>query len=172
MYIIYILIPLCVILAVAILTLLERRVLGNFQRRIGPDRVGIFGILQPIADAFKLLFKEMIVPGISNLVIFILAPILIFLLSLINWSVIPVFYGNVLINEINMGFLFIFAVSSLGVYGIIMAGWASNSKYAFLGGLRSAAQIISYEVSIGIIIMILLNLILFIKFYRLKKKNY
>jgi len=156
MYIIYILIPLCVILAVAILTLLERRVLGNFQRRIGPDRVGIFGILQPIADAFKLLFKEMIVPGISNLVIFILAPILIFLLSLINWSVIPVFYGNVLINEINMGFLFIFAVSSLGVYGIIMAGWASNSKYAFLGGLRSAAQIISYEVSIGIIIMIVL----------------
>ena len=156
MLLIYILIPLCVILAVAVLTLLERRVLGNFQRRIGPDRVGLFGILQPIADAFKLLFKEMIVPGISNLVIFILAPLLIFLLSLINWSVIPVFYGNVLINEINMGFLFIFAVSSLGVYGIIMAGWSSNSKYAFLGALRSAAQIISYEVSIGIIIMIIL----------------
>lgn len=153
---IFILIPLCVILAVAVLTLLERRVLGNFQRRIGPDRVGIFGILQPIADAFKLLFKEMIVPGISNLMIFIISPIVIFLLSLINWSVLPIFYGNVLINEINMGFLFIFAVSSLGVYGIIMAGWASNSKYAFLGSLRSAAQIISYEVSIGIIIMIVL----------------
>ena len=153
---IYILIPLCVILAVAILTLLERRVLGNVQRRIGPDRVELFGILQPIADVFKLLFKEMIVPGISNLIIFIVAPLIIFLLSLINWSVIPIFYGNVLINEINMGFLFIFAVSSLGVYGIIMAGWASNSKYAFLGALRSAAQIISYEVSIGIIIMIVL----------------
>ena len=156
MLVIYLLIPLCIILAVAVLTLLERRVLGNFQRRLGPDRVGIFGILQPIADAFKLLFKEMLVPGISNLIIFLLAPLVIFLLSLVNWSIIPFFYGNVLITEINMGLLFIFAVSSLGVYGIIMAGWASNSKYAFLGALRSAAQIISYEVSIGIIIMIVL----------------
>lgn len=153
---IYILIPLCIIFVVAILTLLERRVLANFQRRVGPDRVGLFGILQPIADAFKLLFKEMIVPSIANLFIFILSPLLIFLLSLINWSVIPIFYGNVLIKELDMGFLFIFAVSSLGVYGIIMAGWSSNSKYAFLGALRSAAQIISYEVSIGIIIMIVL----------------
>jgi len=153
---IYILIPLCIILAVAVLTLLERRVLGNFQRRIGPDRVGLFGILQPIADAFKLLFKETIIPSISNLFIFLLAPILTFILSLINWGVMPIFYGNVLVTELNMGFLFIFTVSSLGVYGIIMAGWASNSKYAFLGSLRSAAQIISYEVSLGIIVMIVI----------------
>lgn len=153
---IYILIPLCIILAVALLTLLERRVLGNFQRRVGPDRVGFFGVLQPIADALKLLFKETIVPGISNYIIFILSPLFTFWLSLINWGVIPFFYGHSLVVDLNMGFLFIFAVSSLGVYGIIMAGWASNSKYAFLGSLRSAAQIISYEVSIGIIIMILL----------------
>jgi len=119
MILIYILIPLCIILAVAVLTLLERRILGNFQRRIGPDRVGIYGILQPIADALKLIVKEMIIPGIANVFIFIWAPVIIFILSLINWSVIPMFYGNVLINEINMGFIFIFAVSSLGVYGII-----------------------------------------------------
>ena len=119
---IYFLIPLCIIFVVAILTLLERRILANFQRRIGPDIVGIFGILQPIADALKLLFKEIVVPYISNLFIFLLAPLIIFLLSLINWSIIPVFYGNILINELNMGFLFIFAIASLGVYGIIMAG--------------------------------------------------
>lgn len=153
---IYFLIPLCIILGVAFLTLVERRVLGNVQRRTGPDIVGVSGILQPIADAFKLIFKEMIFPGISSLLIFILSPLLIFLLSLISWGIIPFFYGNVLIQEINMGFLFIFAISSLGVYGIIMAGWSSNSKYAFLGSLRSAAQIISYEISIGIIIMIVL----------------
>lgn len=154
--IISIIIPLFIIFVVAILTLLERRVLANYQRRVGPDRVGLFGILQPIADALKLVFKEMVIPGISNILIFMLAPILIFLLSLINWSIIPIFYGNILINEINLGFLFIFAISSLGVYGIIMAGWSSNSKYAFLGAMRSAAQVISYEVSIGIIIMILI----------------
>lgn len=151
-----ILIPLLIIFVIAILTLLERRLLANFQRRVGPDKVGLFGILQPIADALKLLFKEMIVPGISNMFIFVAAPLLIFLLSLINWSIIPFFYGNVLIEELNLGFLFIFAISSLGVYGIIMAGWASNSKYAFLGSMRAAAQVISYEVSIGIIIMIVI----------------
>lgn len=154
--IIVILIPLFLILVIAILTLLERRLLANFQRRVGPDIVGIFGILQPIADALKLLFKEMIVPGIANIYIFILAPLVTFILSLLNWSIIPFFYGHVLVTEINLGFLFIFAISSLGVYGIIMAGWASNSKYAFLGAMRSAAQVISYEVSIGIIIVIVL----------------
>ena len=151
-----ILIPLFIIFVIAILTLLERRLLANFQRRLGPDQVGLFGILQPIADAFKLLFKEMIIPGIANIFIFIAAPLIIFLVSLINWSIIPFFYGNVLVAELNLGFLFIFAISSLGVYGIIMAGWASNSKYAFLGSMRAAAQVISYEVSIGIIIMIII----------------
>lgn len=151
-----ILIPLFFIFVIAILTLLERRLLANFQRRVGPDKVGLFGILQPIADALKLLFKEMIVPGISNIIIFIAAPLLVFLLSLLNWSIIPFFYGGVIIAEINLGFLFIFAISSLGVYGIIMSGWASNSKYAFLGAMRAAAQVISYEVSIGIILMIVI----------------
>ena len=154
--IIVILIPLCVILTVAILTLLERRLLANFQRRLGPDVVGFFGILQPIADAFKLIFKETIIPGISNIYIFLLAPLVTFVLSLINWSVIPFFYNHILVADINLGFLFMFAVSSLGVYGIIMAGWSSNSKYAFLGAMRTAAQVISYEISIGIIILILL----------------
>jgi len=153
---IMILIPLFFIFVIAILTLLERRLLANFQRRVGPDKVGLFGILQPIADALKLLFKEMVIPGISNIIIFISAPLLIFLLSLLNWSIIPFFYGGVIIAEINLGFLFIFAISSLGVYGIIMSGWASNSKYAFLGAMRAAAQVISYEVSIGIILMIVL----------------
>jgi NADH-quinone oxidoreductase subunit H len=118
----YLLLPLCLILAIAILTLLERRLLGNFQRRIGPDIVGLFGLLQPITDALKLLFKETIIPNLSNFNIFLLSPIIIFILSLINWGVIPFFYGHILIYEINIGFLFIFAISSLGVYGIIMAG--------------------------------------------------
>jgi len=141
-------------LTIAVLTLIERKLLANFQRRVGPMIVGYYGILQPIADALKLLIKEIIIPGLSNVGIFIGAPIVIFIVSLINYSIIPFYYGNVLISELNMGFIFIFAISSLGVYGIIMAGWASNSKYAFLGSLRSAAQVISYEVSIGIIVLL------------------
>jgi len=148
------LIPLCIILTIAVLTLIERKLLANFQRRVGPMVVGYYGILQPIADALKLLIKEIIIPGLANIGIFIGAPIVIFIVSLINYSIIPFYYGNVLISELNMGFIFIFAISSLGVYGIIMAGWASNSKYAFLGSLRSAAQVISYEVSIGIIVLL------------------
>lgn len=151
-----ILIPLFIILSIAILTLLERKLLANFQRRLGPDVVGFYGLLQPIADALKLLFKEMIIPSIANLTVFLGAPILIFLVSLINWSIIPFSYGHVLVEELHMGFLFIFAIASLGVYSIIMAGWASNSKYAFLGSLRSAAQVISYEVSIGLIVLLVI----------------
>lgn len=144
-----------ILLLVALFTLLERKLLGAIQRRRGPNVVGIFGLLQPIADAFKLILKETIIPGLSNLVLFILAPISIFSFSLLNWSVLPLDYGVVL-ADINIGLLFIFSISSLGVYSIIISGWASNSKYAFLGALRSAAQFISYEVSIGIIIMVVL----------------
>jgi len=150
------LIPLCIILTIAVLTLIERKLLANFQRRVGPMVVGYYGILQPIADALKLIIKEIIIPALANVGIYIGAPIVIFIVSLINYSIIPMSYGNVLVSELNMGFIFIFAISSLGVYGIIMAGWASNSKYAFLGSLRSAAQVISYEVSIGIIVLIII----------------
>ena len=144
-----------ILLLVALFTLLERKILGAIQRRRGPNVVGFFGFLQPIADALKLIFKETIIPGLSNLVLFILAPISIFTFSLLNWSVLPLGYG-ILLADINIGLLFIFSISSLGVYSIIISGWASNSKYAFLGSLRSAAQFISYEVSIGIIIMVVL----------------
>lgn len=144
-----------ILLLVALFTLLERKILGAVQRRRGPNVVGVFGFLQPIADALKLIFKETVIPGLSNLILFILAPISIFTFSLLNWSVLPLNYG-ILLADINIGLLFIFAISSLGVYSIIISGWASNSKYAFLGSLRSAAQFISYEVSIGIIIMVVL----------------
>ena len=145
-----IIVPLLV--AVAYLTLLERKVMASMQQRRGPNVVGVFGLLQPFADGLKLLIKETILPSSANTAIFILAPIITFLLSLAAWAVIP-FGKNMVLVDLNVGVLFIFAISSLGVYGIICAGWASNSKYAFLGALRSAAQMISYEVSMGLIII-------------------
>src|SRR5579883_2539296 len=148
--IIAIIVPL--LLAIAYLTYAERKVLAAAQLRKGPNVVGPFGLLQPIADGVKLLMKETVIPSGANRVVFIAAPILTFVLSLIAWAVIPFDEGVVLAN-INVGILYLFAISSLGVYGIIMAGWASNSRYAFLGGLRSAAQMVSYEVSIGFVIV-------------------
>ena len=139
-------------LFIAYLTYFERKVIGSIQLRKGPNVVGPFGLLQPIADGIKLLTKETIIPTSSNKLIFLFSPILTFTLALIAWAVIPIDYEIVLSN-INVGILYIFAISSLGVYGIIMAGWSSNSRYAFLGALRSAAQMVSYEVSIGLIII-------------------
>ena len=126
--------------------------MAGIQRRRGPDVVGAWGLIQPFADAAKLILKETILPSTANTVLFVIAPILSFMLSLIGWAVIP-FGETYVLSDINVGVLYLFAVSSLGVYGIIMSGWASNSKYAFLGGLRSAAQMVSYEVSIGFIII-------------------
>ncbi len=144
-----------VLLAVAYLTLAERKVLAAMQLRRGPNVVGPFGLLQPFADAIKMLMKETIIPSGANRFLFILAPILLFMLAMIAWAVIPVQDGWA-IADINVGILYLFAVSSLGVYGVIIAGWASNSKYAFLGALRSAAQMVSYEVSIGFVIVTVL----------------
>jgi NADH-quinone oxidoreductase subunit H len=140
------------LIAVAYFTLAERKILASIQRRRGPAVVGLWGLGQALADGLKLLVKETILPSSSNVVIFIIAPILTFLLALMGWAVIPFGEGLVL-SDLNVGILYIFAVSSLGVYGIITSGWASNSKYAFLGALRSTAQMVSYEVSIGLIII-------------------
>jgi len=164
-YTVYIL-PLCyvakilgiivpLLIAVAYLTLAERKVMASMQRRKGPNVVGLFGLLQPLADGLKLLIKEPVLPSNANTILFAAAPVITFLLSLISWAVIPFGYGLVL-SDLNVGILYVFAVSSLGVYGIILAGWSSNSKYAFLGALRSAAQMVSYEVSIGLIIITVL----------------
>src|SRR5262249_35653765 len=141
--------------AVAYLTYAERKVLAAVQLRRGPNVVGPFGLLQPIADGLKLLTKETIIPMNANRVVFLVAPMITFVLSLLAWAVIP-FYPGVVLADINVGVLYLFAISSLGVYGIIMAGWASNSKYPFLGALRSAAQMVSYEVSIGFVIITVL----------------
>ena len=148
--ILFLLVP--VLVSVAMIVWLDRRVWAFVQKRQGPNVVGPFGLLQSLADALKYIFKEIIIPSSSNKVIFILAPIVTMTLALVSWAVIP-FSQTQVIADINVGILYLFAVSSLGVYGIIMGGWASNSKYPFLGAIRSAAQMVSYEVSIGIIII-------------------
>ncbi len=148
--ILFLLIP--ILVSVAMIVWLERRVWGFVQKRRGPNVVGPFGLLQTLADALKYIFKEIIIPASANKIIFILAPIVTMSLALIAWAVIP-FSEELILSNINVGILYIFAVSSLGVYGIIMGGWASNSKYPFLSSIRSAAQMVSYEVSIGIIII-------------------
>ena len=144
-----------ILLGVAYYTYFERKVLGAMQMRQGPMMVGPFGLLQPIADGIKLLSKETIVPTQSNGPVFIIAPMLLFTLAIVAWAVIPV-NAKWVLADINVGILYLFAISSMGVYGVIMAGWASNSKYAFLGGLRSASQMVSYEVSMGLVIVCVL----------------
>lgn len=140
------------LIAIAYFTLIERKLLGAMQKRKGPNVVGYGGLLQPLADGLKLLIKETIIPSGSNKFLFILAPVLAFFLSLLGWLVIP-FGETAVISDLNLGILYLFAISSLGVYGVILAGWSSNSRYAFLGALRSAAQMVSYEVSFGIIVL-------------------
>ena len=151
--ILIIIIPL--LISVAYFTLAERKILGAIQRRRGPNVVGTFGLLQPLSDGFKLLVKETVLPSSSNKLIFVLSPIITFLISLMGWAVIP-YDKYSFLAELNTGMIYLFAVSSLGVYGIIMSGWSSNSKYAFLGALRSTAQMVSYEVSLGFILIILI----------------
>lgn len=142
------------LIAVAYFTLAERKIIASIQRRRGPNVVGFLGLLQPLADGLKLLTKEIIVPSNSNSFLFLLAPILSFILSLISWSVIPISY-KIVIADTNMGILYLLVISSVNVYGVLIAGWSSNSKYSLIGALRSSAQMISYEVSIGFIILII-----------------
>ena len=141
-----------VLIAVAFFTLVERKVLGFMQRRRGPNVVGIFGVFQPLADGVKLFLKQTNIPTSANQIIFVVAPFITLLLSLMSWAVIPFYYG-VVYSDINLGLLYLWAVSSLGAYGILCSGWSSNSKYSFLGSLRAAAQMISYEVSLGLIFL-------------------
>ena len=141
-----------VLIAVAFFTVAERKIMGAIQRRRGPNVIGFMGLLQALADGLKLFVKETTLPSNSNLVVFLIAPMLSFILSLISWAIIP-FSSNLVIADINFGVLYLFAVSSLNVYGILLAGWSSNSKYAYLGALRSAAQMISYEISISFIVL-------------------
>lgn len=150
--IIVVLIPL--LISIAYLTLAERKIIGAMQLRVGPNVVGPFGLLQPIADAIKLIKKELIIPSQSNKLLFLLAPVITFSLAIAGWAVVPI--GDFVIADLNVGVLYTLAISSLGVYGIIIAGWASNSKYAFLGAMRSAAQMISYELSISLCIICVL----------------
>nr|YP_010377304.1 NADH dehydrogenase subunit 1 [Odontella aurita]QYB22953.1 NADH dehydrogenase subunit 1 [Odontella aurita] len=148
--ILIIIIPL--LIAVAYFTIAERKIMGSIQRRKGPNVIGFLGLLQPLADGLKLFSKETILPSNSSIFIFLIAPMITFILSLIGWGVVP-FSEQIVLIDLNIGILYLFAISSLSVYGIVMAGWSSNSKYPFLGALRSAAQMISYEVSIGFVIV-------------------
>lgn len=148
--ILIIIIPL--LISVAYFTLAERKILGAIQRRRGPNVVGVYGLLQPLSDGFKLFVKEAIIPSSSNKVIFVISPMIFFIISLLGWAIIP-FDKYSYLSDMNIGILYLFAISSLSVYGVVMSGWSSNSKYAFLGALRSTAQMVSYEVSIGFIII-------------------